>query len=292
MKALWYYKYKAYVEQGQIEKAKQLLLKKIPKDKIVYKYFRGINRDWNCITKPELWLCQAGKFNDPFDCAFLYNCRSKEKYNPKTEYDLAVSEGLLQFDRDKESKAIQESVFIACFSEKNNSMLMWSHYGDEHRGICVGYNLRELIMNYNCFPVIYSTKMPQEKDLNILDNNMLYQSILTKSEDWKYEFEWRIIDIDRHSAGKNGKRIEFVKPVSIYMGQRQQNGVSINHKKYNKIKGNDPNADALNAFKSDDFYVDINKIINYKRTEKIELYDFDLSRNSFNLIPRSYRRVN
>ena len=287
----WFEEYREYIAEGEISKAKELLLEKIPSDKIVYKYFRGINRDWNSITNQKVWLCQAGKFNDPFDCAFLYNCRSKEIYDRETEYDLAVEEGLKQYEQDKESERIQESVFIACFSEKCDSMLMWSHYGDEHRGLCAGYNLHELIEKYSCFPVIYSDKMPQNKELDIRNKDMLYESILTKSKDWEYEAEWRIIDIDEKTAGENGKLIEFIKPISIYMGKRQQDTVARNHDKFNTIKETKPDANAQEAFSSDEFQVDINEIIKYKHKEKIELYDFDLSRNSFQLKRRSYKKI-
>ena len=280
--------YKKYIANGKINKAKNLLLKKIPKDKMVYKYFRGTNRDWNSIIKPEIWLCQAGRFNDPFDCAFLYNCRSKEVYDSKTEYELAVKEGLQQFERDKESKSIQEAVFIACFSEKCNSMLMWSHYSDEHRGICIEYNLHELIEKYNCFPVIYSNKMPQRMTLDINNKKELYESILTKSKDWEYEAEWRIIDIDGDNAGKNGKLIEFVKPVSVYLGNRQHDTVSKNHEKFKAIKKTKSDANASEAFASNEFQVDIDRIISYKHKEKIKLYDFDLSREGIRLERRTY----
>lgn len=89
----WLDEYRKHIAEGEISKARELLLKQIPTDKIVYKYFRGVNRDWKSITNQKVWLCQAGKFNDPFDCAFLYNCRSKEIYDRATEYDLAVEEG-------------------------------------------------------------------------------------------------------------------------------------------------------------------------------------------------------
>ena len=284
----WFDEYRKYIAEGEISKAKELLLEKIPADKIVYKYFRGINRDWNSITNQKMWLCQAGKFNDPFDCAFLYNCRSKEIYDRATEYDLAVEEGVKQYEQDKESERIQESVFIACFSEKCDSMLMWSHYGDEHRGLCAGYNLHELIEKYSCFPVIYSDKMPQKKELDIENKDMLYESILTKSKDWKYEAEWRIIDIDGNSRGENGKPLKFVKPVSIYLGKRQNDTVKKNHEKFNIIKEQKPDSNASEVFESDEFQVDINAIINYKHEEKIELYDFDLSRDSFQLERKIY----
>lgn len=293
MENKWFDEYKKYIAEGEISNAKELLLKEIPADKIIYKYFRGTNRDWNSISKSKIWLCQAGKFNDPFDCAFLYNCRSKDVYNHETECKLAIEEGSKQFKQDKKSKSMQESIFITCFSERCDSMLMWSHYGDEHRGICVGYNLHELIKRYNCFPLIYSKKMPQMKELDIRKKNTLYESILTKNKDWEYETEWRIIDIDENDVRKAGKLIEFVKPVSIYLGERhsnnvQNNSIEKNHNKFDEIRKQNPNANKSEPFSLDEFQVDINKIMDYKRKEKVELYEFDLSRDSFQLKRRKF----
>mgnify|MGYP002227506002 FL=1 len=47
---------------------------------------------------------------------------------------------------------MQDTVLVGCFSERNDSLLMWSHYADEHRGLCIGYNLHDLIKNYELFP--------------------------------------------------------------------------------------------------------------------------------------------
>ena len=75
------------------------------------------------------------------------------------------------------------------------------------------------------------------------------------------------------------------------MGKRQQDTVARNHGKFNTIKETKLDANAQEAFSSDEFQVDINEIIKYKHKEKIELYDFDLSRNSFQLKRRSYKKI-
>ena len=155
--------YKECIYDGNIEKAKNMLLETIPRDQVIYKYCRGLNRDWNRIIKPELSLSQAGGFNDPYDCAFLCNCHSNEIYNGENEYNLAVEKEIEQYEQDKKSYIMQNTVYVGCFSERNDSLLMWSHYGDEHRGLCIGYNLHDLIKKYNCFPVIYSDEMPQRR---------------------------------------------------------------------------------------------------------------------------------
>ena len=289
----WFFKYRSCIEQGNLQNAKEVLLSNIPDDAVIYKYQKGTNRNWNCIAGqiPKLWLSQAGEFNDPFDCAFLYNHHSKEIYDRDTEYNLAVKEGLKQYDRDKESEKLQQKVFVACFSERNNSMLMWSHYAEQHTGLCVGYRLHELIKKYNIFPVIYNNQMPQISDISNADEGILYKSILTKCEDWSYEKEWRIIDIDKSKEGCNGKLISFEKPVSIYMGVRQGRTEKKNSKQYRDIRVYDNAMSAWEAYSSEEFYVDINTIINYKNQENIDLYDFTICKDRFKLEPRSYRNI-
>lgn len=289
----WFLEYRSCIELGNLQNAKEVLLSNIPDDAVIYKYQRGTNRNWNCITKaqPELWMSQAGEFNDPFDCAFLYNYHSKKVYDRDTECTLAVEEGLKQHERDTESDRFQKKIFVACFSERNDSVLMWSHYAEQHTGLCVGYKLRDLIEKYNCFPVIYSNKMPQINDLNNIDKGELYLSVLTKGEDWSYEQEWRIIDIDSSKEGCEGKLILFEKPVAIYMGARQGRTERKNHKQYQNLRIYDNPLSAWEAYSSEDFYVDINTIINYKNRENIELYGFNTCKDSFSLEPQSYKRV-
>ena len=135
--------------------------------------------------------------------------------------------------------------------------------------------------------------MPQMKELDIRKKNTLYESILTKNKDWEYETEWRIIDIDENDVRKAGKLIEFVKPVSIYLGERhsnnvQNNSIEKNHNKFDEIRKQNPNANKSEPFSLDEFQVDINKIMDYKRKEKVELYEFDLSRDSFQLKRRKF----
>lgn len=53
----WMIEYKELILKGEKRAARELVLAEIPDDKIIYKYFRGINRDFDTIKVPELWLC-------------------------------------------------------------------------------------------------------------------------------------------------------------------------------------------------------------------------------------------
>ena len=287
-------RYKQFIYAGSIGEAKKMLLEIIPEDGMIYKYYRGINRDWNSIIKPELWLCKATCFNDPYDSAFLCNCHSKKIYDPQTEHTLAVEEGLKQYEQDQKSDIMQDAVFVGCFSERNDALLMWSHYADEHRGLCIGYNLHDLIKNYNCFPVIYSDEMPQGKELGLNKTDSLMKYILTKYSDWSYEKEWRIIQID-NTCTESGKLITFERPLEVYMGlgKRVEDKYRRNHKKLAELKQKDNLLKVSEAIEKDDFYVDDTKITDYRRKlrdegQKIGLYNFELSRQKFELEPRKW----
>lgn len=281
-------KYIKFIQSGNIKKAKEHLLKTVPEDMLVYKYFRGINRDWNTIISNNLWMNQAIKFNDPYDCAFLYNHHSKETYDPQKEKDLAFEEYIKQIKQDKSSQNVQSSIFIFCFSEKCDSLLMWGHYADEHKGICIGYNLKNLIENYDCLPVIYNKQMPQIKDIDFNSPETLYECILTKSVDWKYEYEWRIIKIDKNSNGKSGNLIPFIEPDAIYMGTRSKNTSSHNHSCFEKLL-KEEKTKGKEVYKNKNFYVDQNSIFEYARRENVLLFEFELNRKEFKLNRRTIK---
>ena len=209
MEKSWWGEYCNLIEKGYIENAKELLLREIPADEIIYKYFRGINRDYNTITGSELWLCNAYALNDPYDCAFLAN-RYPKRCGNEDDYTA-------QYQLNVESKNMQNKVFVSCFSERSDSLLMWSHYANNHRGICVGYGLKELIEKYGCFPVIYSDVIPKWQE-----NNNPHLAMLTKYKEWEYEKEWRIIKVDENSRGKIGIKEDFIKPQKIILGCKQQ----------------------------------------------------------------------
>lgn len=90
---------------------------------------------------------------------------------------------------------------VACFSSSYSSLVLWSHYGDEHRGICIGYSVNRKptpIMqgvNYggprsiNMSTLINAFLYNNEQDLSGLDKDIL----LRKAKGWSYEKESRLI---------------------------------------------------------------------------------------------------
>lgn len=125
---------------------------------------------------------------------------------------------------------------IACFSESVESILMWSHYANSHKGFALEYDFRptleQPIKNVGLFPVVYSEERFDISDyiawafLRIIgfptkmpDISASIKNALWKSDVWAYEKEWRVIDsTPRDIADEKASAIHY-KPVAIYYGR-------------------------------------------------------------------------
>lgn len=105
---------------------------------------------------------------------------------------------------------LQQSSLSASFSEDVNSILMWSHYAENHKGFAMEYDPRPYLFpnpeTLCLFPIIYSNKrydatqysyhlisqFLQVPSINI-DLLRQFRLMLYKSTDWAYEREWRLI---------------------------------------------------------------------------------------------------
>ncbi len=116
---------------------------------------------------------------------------------------------------------------ISSFSEDHQSLLMWGHYANNHEGFCIEYDLSSMDDNENLkkylFPVNYNNERFDITDFyidNVInkkrkDTNRLIHSVLYKSEDWKYEKEWRFVISE---SEYDGKTVSTPKPKAIYLG--------------------------------------------------------------------------
>lgn len=117
---------------------------------------------------------------------------------------------------------------VLALAENWNSPLMWSHYADEHRGICIEYNITPnhlfsqlKAVNYDSPRAIkisdlISWKIDQSSKA---ERNIVDTYFFAKAPEWHYENEWR--DIDDSSGVKPAPM-----PISsIYFGLRCDSAV-------------------------------------------------------------------
>lgn len=124
---------------------------------------------------------------------------------------------------------LPETIRVSCFSEVNNSILMWSHYADNHKGFCLEYDFKELEEGSKIsgfmFPVIYQKEFYSQalniQELNNINPLILFYFLIVKSKEWRYEKEWRLIDFNNTLASKDTPMVKL-KPKSIYIGTNME----------------------------------------------------------------------
>jgi hypothetical protein len=96
-------------------------------------------------------------------------------------------------DWDAMSVGVQNEIArrrIYCLTPNPLSTLMWSHYGGDHKGICLEFHLSNLLFNKVmgvCYEEEYPSMFPEEMFARVRE------AILTKADCWKYEEEFRLI---------------------------------------------------------------------------------------------------
>ena len=114
---------------------------------------------------------------------------------------------------------MDEFIRICSFGTSYESLLMWAHYADNHKGICIEYDFINCSdMRVFMQPVYYSNK---RSSVNSIPDMNLYSKIIasiSKSEDWKYEKEWRFVSFTPTQLGKMNNHLPVPKPTAIYLG--------------------------------------------------------------------------
>ena len=83
---------------------------------------------------------------------------------------------------------------IYCLARYPDRSLMWSHYANNHRGICLEFDASQAVIG-GAFQVAYREELPA-LDILASSNEAVFQVFLTKSLDWSYEKEYRIVAHD------------------------------------------------------------------------------------------------
>lgn len=277
MEYKWFKDYIAQIKKSDIEAAKSILINNIPEKTMIYKYCRGLNRDISNLFEQKLWLSNVFGFNDPYDSAIIVDCGFKLQY-PKEQRKQAIEDYFRQQEADKKAKELQSCLFVACFSEVNDSFPMWGYYAADHKGLCIGYDLRELVSKYDCMPVIYTSELVTYKE-NDSDINILL-SALTKSDEWEHEREWRIIKQSDEHKGQKGILLEkFAKPIELFIGCRQKETISLNCEMEKRN---------VHWY---ELYADIEEIISYAEEHYVDLYYPIISRIEYKLIDRGIKLI-
>lgn len=209
----------------------------------LYKYYRDDTKNLNAVKENKMWYSAPCKFNDIFDCDISIDEEKIFEQEIKTSaIGKGITPGSTRWNEIKKTlghhvhlmksnlEAVINEMGVSCLSESYKSLLMWGHYTGNHRGICVKYKLSRIFSELNLLPmpVIYSDRKIclNSFQQGITDNNLVkfcIQSVTTKSPEWRYEQEWRIIRDqkacgDKWDVNEKGALLEMVRPSAILLG--------------------------------------------------------------------------
>ena len=166
-----------------------------------FKYM-SFNTYIEMLKSKKIRLNSIMSMNDSSETFYLgdYLCKAYEDerrkvLHPKSRY---FQDGGLRNKKVVEYK----NNLIGCFSEMKDDALMWRLYGDGGKGVCLGFQIE----NDSLKPVLYLDEKNQKaKKLKEAASNLKNEGITlyykdlskyhfyTKSQQFKYEGEWRIL---------------------------------------------------------------------------------------------------
>lgn len=161
------------------------------------------------ILTSTLKFSNPSRFNDPFDCdisrvSFEFSLEDpniQEEIEiiktqiypnlPFTEQHFEEGFKYAQIDKIKRSS-------VCCFSRINDNLLLWAHYANKHQGACLVFDntVEEKFVTIPADDLSYLTvEYKKFEPVNYFQNQILALKSLfgTKSADWSYEEEFRIV---------------------------------------------------------------------------------------------------
>jgi len=182
--------------------------------KTIYKYYPFT--DINYFKEPTIKISAIENLNDPFEYKHSEDIREVIK---ETFKESGLKENFLNSQTDEYMNYFQHTLDnngIVSFSETPRNSLLWAHYANNHKGMCIGYknhlldtDKNKTDSNFNISlltpeKIEYDNKrvspdyLPAKEIVNIKQLDSLYKDfvrkhLLKKSDEWIYEKEHRSI---------------------------------------------------------------------------------------------------
>ena len=202
------------IEENIRTARQEILTNKRPR--YLYKY-RSIKSTIDFLKNGSIYFSSYKDFNDPFESA----CKRKYDFTPKEYFETFQRWGVDSFSAAIEAEKIRLGYVNAkdllsqatdlilndfayfCMTKDPDNILMWSHYADSHKGVCLKFDLLQDLDTFSLtVPVDYNSEYPEFDTLN---GNPGINIITRKSLDWAYKHEHRTVKVKEHGIHQINK---------------------------------------------------------------------------------------
>jgi hypothetical protein len=177
----------------------------LPRSRILFKYRKFDKSCLELLLNRELWFASPATLNDPFEAESSMHEVLDAVW---ARYPIPAEERKIYEEYLHQQLS---SAGICSFSKARKNQLMWSHYADEHKGVCIGFKEQKIRpQGSNIYPIDvtyqdkypfeniierfnYFEKFPGMNNLNAITGDILYSILGTKYTSWKYERERRLV---------------------------------------------------------------------------------------------------
>lgn len=197
-------------------------------DKItLYKYSPANKYLLNNLLTTTIFFNQPSNFNDPYEKGqvFVNKEQLEVKHNPHigVSFNQEENESIFFHGVDYDvSSGLDLNIGMSCFSSTPKEHLMWTHYAESHRGICLEYefeikenritdiegDILPLKVEYPSKPMGAPQLYKNNKNMGRLVPADFYKY---KPSQYKYEGETRLISLDK--SGIKGVKQTCLKKV-------------------------------------------------------------------------------
>ena len=176
-------------------------------------------REWarQSISDAVIYFAAPTSFNDPSEFRFRFTIRdsldawealraqpaAKDRFGDQSAQELRDFFQVTARELpDVVRNAIVRETTLCCFAATGTDPLLWSHYADGHRGICLKFSAGPNSILGLAEKVVYSAEPPlfvlpdSLMDDDTIQSEVGRQIVFTKSHRWGYENEWRIVQLD------------------------------------------------------------------------------------------------
>jgi len=198
-------------------------------DYILFRFRRIGKHFLQSLVNSQLYFAHPARLNDQFDCrvdfrASLDNAiiRATGTSQDKLKQLREIMNEAVNSDKNK---AFVENIGVCSFSLELPNTLMWSHYADNHRGVCLTYGFPKAFFDETVNKILGIVRVDYGLDplsdwfLHALDQYLPFEGFIrslikkaftVKAELWRYEQEVRIV---RKSAGVQAIDKQFLKQI-------------------------------------------------------------------------------
>lgn len=185
----------------------------------------GPSRFEQFLTTDQVWASNPTQFNDPYDCRQTYDfAASPEEWETRVDQgivgalagylsaagnlspqyekklkalgaemkkDAKYNDPAVQADMGRLTQGALDKARVLCLCETQTNPRLWAHYSDGHRGFCLEFDTSMEPFSH-AYRVRYTKDYPK-LDINATPDQCFRTFLLTKSELWRDEEEWRCV---------------------------------------------------------------------------------------------------